>query len=146
MLFQFPKHRIADNIWFLSDKDFLIHGKIVLITLAISEKECNVYYHVVSDANHNHVITEKQVIDNVINIPSPKYMIKDVVKYKYTAVDNSIITAEGCIDSIQIHINDGVIETIYFMEDDLEYHILEEEIVGFSEASFNSVLVESTVE
>ena len=141
MKFEFPKFRINDSLWYLNEQDKLSHGEVKLITLAISEHECTVYYHI--DNNGSVVVNERQVVDPIIKIPIPKYNLNDVVKYTYaTSKDKQLKEFEGTIDKIDIQIVDKIISVMYYMDDDPDFFVLEDEIVGFGETSFNAPFAE----
>lgn len=137
MLMPIPKFKLEESIWFLTEKDLLKYGKIQLVSVAFSLEESNVYYHVVDDSEMNHVVNEKQVVEKTYNILHPKYNIGDIVNYSFTATNRKRSTTNGTIEKIEIHITqEKTIEIGYIMDDDPDYIVLEDEIIGFSDDNF----------
>ena len=134
MKFSFPKKRIGDNAWFLNDIDALRHGIITLITISINEVECNVWYSILVSPEDIQCVKEDQVLDNDILVPSPKFHVGDEVNYNYLGENKREYNTDGMINNIQIHINgSNVLEYCYFMTDDEDYWVLEEDIVGYKD-------------
>lgn len=137
-MFAFPKKRIGDTGWFLSESDQLIFGSIVLITMAIKADLCSVWYSFVDEKETIHkAIPESNVVDGDRVIPNPKYNIGDQIDYLYDmktkdGKGKESKMANGIIDQIEIGIYEGEIQNRYYVDDEPNFHILEDEVIGMS--------------
>lgn len=134
MKFSFPKKKINDTCWFLSETDVLIFGMVKLITIAINEDECKTYYRLIDEAGREHTACEDQVIDNQVIIPTPKYTVGDGVVYTVPIEGGTHAQCADIIKSVEISMYEkGVIEITYTMENNEDEWVLEEEILSFGE-------------
>ena len=135
MIFGFPLKKTGDSTWFLSEQDNMLFGKIVLVTMAMSETECNVWYNV-EVGKENFAVKESQILKQNQIIPVPKYSISDNVSYEYLSDKNKQILTTGIITDIEIGLDSkSTYEIRYFMKAvSRKSWVLEDEIISFNEA------------
>jgi len=132
VLFELPKYKIKERVWFLTDKDEYKFGEINLITLALTEDSCNTYYHILDERNEEHSVIEYEIIDNHFKI-NPKYNIGDRVTYFYTNKYNNKTYIHDVITGIEVTHKDNNLAYSYSLEDEPNYYIKEDEIIGHSD-------------
>lgn len=139
MMFAFPKKRMHDTCWYLDEKDILKHGKITLITIVIKESdECNVWYNV--EGRESGIVNESQILENDLQMPTPKWKVGDDVYYAYLDTAREIAYASGTIAKIEVHA-DGTtasdVQVMYIMQEDSDYWVAEDEIQSFADISID---------
>lgn len=127
MNFPVPKYKVNDQLWFLNDKDNLMNGTVKSISLTCSEEHASVYY-VMETTNKQHVVKETNIVDAYGELTRPKYKPSDTVEYTYSTKDKLSSTV-GTITKVEVtYYLDGGCEVCYYMEDDEDYFVLEDEI------------------
>ena len=138
MQFQFPKKRINDTSWFLDGSDRMIFGTVKMISLAVKEDSCSVWYTMLINEIDTIVVKEDQLItQGDLHVPSPKYHIGDAVTYTFLDKKKKLHETNGIISRIEIHIQDKSIEYAYIMEDDDNYWVMDDDIQGFTEPAIS---------
>lgn len=129
MVFKVPKVSLGKSVWFLTEQDITLYGKVTMISLAITENHTNVYYSI--DVNGKiYTADEGSVVDNYENMPKPKYNIGDEVMFEYLTQDKSKVTTTDIIETIELYFYDkDKCEIQYYMQGDPEFWILEDEIL-----------------
>lgn len=134
MKFGFPVKKINDTCWFLSNEDALKYGQVKLITLAISEVECNIYYRILLENDEHVTVKEDQILEDRIVVPTPKFRLGDEVDYSFTTTDNIANEGYGIVEKVEIHnSSNNRFSIVYFLEGDEETYFNEFEIQGFHE-------------
>lgn len=132
MQFTFPTKRLNDSTWFLDSLNVRRHGKIFMINIAIKEGECTIWYSIMCN-DVAYVARESSVIEGDPQLPIPKYRIGEEVDYTFLATDKSFYLTSGIINKIEVVQQDKLVGVLYYMEDDPELWVNEEEIQTFTE-------------
>lgn len=134
MLFDFPKKRINDKAWFLSQTNVLTFGMVRLITMAISEDECKIYYRFIDEQDVEYTVSEHQVLDDQMVVPTPKYNVGDAVIFEALNDKGEREQKVDIIKYVEIGLYEkGAIEISYVMEHDEDEWVLEDEILHHGE-------------
>lgn len=135
MFIGYPKYRLGETAWFLSKTDQLVHGMIQLITITIKRDESNIWYSMIDLSDNQYTVKETEVIDSV-PMPKPKYKVGDVVSYEYLSTENKQVITEGVIGRVEVCSfspdDPSSIEVYYYMDDDMNFYITDDEILGFA--------------
>jgi hypothetical protein len=136
MQFKFPKKSIGDRAWFLTNTDTLVFGKVSLITIAINEDECKVFYRFFDEQDNGYTVGEEQVLENQVNVPNPKYAIGDSIIYS-DIVEGQQVQFVDTIKHVEIGVYEkGAVEICYVMEHNVDGWIMEEQVLSHREPSY----------
>lgn len=128
-MFKIPDFRIGDSVWFLNGEDVLTYGVIDAINMAIKTDSAVIYYGIV-DGDLVYTIREDDVIKYNMDVPKPKYQVGEEVTYRYLTKTGQGI-ANGVIEKIEMSFyQDGTYEICYFMDDDPDFWIIEDEVIN----------------
>jgi hypothetical protein len=134
MVFKVPDYKIEDCVWFLDQSDKLHFGKIKMFTLCVTNEKTNIYYGIESNDEMNFTIMESDIIPHNRQMPIPKYEAGDYISYKFITTNKEEVTTAGKIDRVELTIYDrNTAEVVYIMDDDSDYWVLEDDIIGHTE-------------
>ncbi len=127
MIFKVPKHKLNDGVWFLSERDMPLYGTIEMVSLAITQKDTNVYYSIKTDVKI-HTIREDEIIEHNAALTKPVYQIGDEVLYEYLTENGSKLMTSSVIKRIDATFwEKDTVEITYTLEN--EDWIMEGEVL-----------------
>lgn len=137
MQFQIPEYKIDEGVWFLDSQDNVVYGIISMFTLAVTKEGTNVYYGVQLNDNTHYTIRESDVIPHCRSLKKPRFEPGDGVAYKIYLANNTEEIVYGKIAEVEITIYDMFTsEVVYTMEDDSDYWVLEDDVIGFADPKY----------
>jgi hypothetical protein len=134
MNFAIPEYKIDEGVWFLDQQERVLYGHIRRFTLAVSKETTNIYYDVELEDESYYVLRESDIIPHNRMLKRPKFEPGDNVAYEVILANKQKEIVSGRINDVQITLyNRQEFEIVYTMEDDPNYWILEDEIIGYAE-------------
>lgn len=135
MQFRFPVKSINDKAWFVDESSYVNFGTVKIITVAINENECKVYYRFVCEDNTEFTVEEAQVCEDAVKIPTPQFSVGEKVVYANLGEDGKHHQVIDSIEEITIGITDNkTCEVIYYMLNrPPKSWVMEDEILCYAE-------------
>lgn len=141
MLFNFPKHKVGDYVWFLSKTDRQVFGRIDMITIVLKgEDGVAIYYGLIDSKHGEHTVDENQVLENRTEIRQPKFNPGDEVCYEYLDKNGKTLFATGSITALRTLIDVEEQKYEYIIEDDWDYPVEESEVLGMADSVYNDAM------
>lgn len=113
MTFGFPKLRVNESTWF-EDEGHIFYGVVTLISIAMNAEAAAVWYTITDEGNEEHVISEDQLTEENMHLPTPKYKIGQAVAYTYATGQNKMTNVVGIIDNIQMGLYEDDTNTVQY--------------------------------